>query len=325
MPNAMTPSQSYANGNGTVAGHRPLVQGIYVPTVAFFHPDSEEVDITTVAKHASRLATSGIAGLLTHGSNGEAVHLTHSERSLITSITRKALDEAGASSMPIIVGCGTQSVKETIELCKEAKESGGDYAIVLPPSYYASLLNPQRILDFFTQIADASPIPVIIYNYPAAQGGFDLTSDVILTLSTHPNIVGVKLTCGNTGKLARIAASAKPSFLTTGGSADFILQTMVVGGHGVIAGLANLAPKACVKVMRLFEEGKLKEARELQAIVARGDWVAIKGGFVSVKVALERYYGYGGLPRKPCALPEKKALVAMNDEFAELLELEQTL
>lgn len=320
----MPASHSHTNGNGHASGYRPLVPGIYVPTLAFFHPDSEEVDTSTVAKHASRLATSGIAGLVTHGSNGEAVHLTHSERSLITSCTRKALNEAGASSMPIIVGCGTQSVKETVELCKEAKESGGDYAIVLPPSYYASLLNRQLILDFFTQIADESPLPILIYNYPAAQGGLDLSSDVILTLSTHPNIVGVKLTCGNTGKLARIAASAKPSFLTTGGSADFILQTMVVGGHGVIAGLANLAPKACVKLMKLFEEGKLEEARELQALVARGDWVAIKGGFVSVKVALEKYYGYGGLPRKPCALPEKKAMVAMNDEFAELLEFEKT-
>ncbi|KAF7894319.1 hypothetical protein EAF00_007833 [Botryotinia globosa] len=321
----MTASHSYTNGNGFASGHRALVPGIYVPTVAFFHPESEEVDLSTVAKHASRLATSGIAGLVVHGSNGEAVHLTHSERSLITSTTRKALDKAGASSMPVIVGCGTQSVKETLELCREAKESGGDYAIVLPPSYYASLLNPQQILDFFTQVADASPIPIIIYNYPAAQGGFDLSSDVILTLSAHSNIVGVKLTCGNTGKLARITASAKSSFLTTGGSADFILQTMVVGGDGVIAGLANLAPKACVKVMRLFNEGKLEEARELQAIVARGDWVAIKGGFVSVKVALEKFYGYGGLPRKPCALPEKKALAAINEEFSELLELENTL
>ncbi|KAF7896624.1 uncharacterized protein EAF01_009027 [Botrytis porri] len=321
----MTASQSYTNGNGFASGHRTLVPGVYVPTVAFFHPESEEVDTSSVAKHASRLATSGVAGLVVHGSNGEAVHLAHSERSLITSTTRKALDEAGASSMPVIVGCGTQSVKETVELCREAKESGGDYAIILPPSYYASLLNPQLILDFFTQVADASPIPIIIYNYPAAQGGLDLSSDVILTLSAHSNIVGVKLTCGNTGKLARIATSAKPSFLTAGGSADFILQTMVVGGDGVIAGLANLAPKACVKVMRLFKEGKLEEARELQAIVARGDWVAIKGGFVSVKVALERYYGYGGLPRKPCALPEKKALAAMNEEFSELLELEKTL
>ncbi|ESZ91012.1 dihydrodipicolinate synthetase family protein [Sclerotinia borealis F-4128] len=321
----MTVSQTHANGNGHASEHRPLVPGVYVPTVAFFSTVHEEVDIFTVAKHASRLATSGIAGLVTHGSNGEAVHLTHIERSVITSSTRKALDKAGALSMPIIVGCGTQSVKETVVLCTEAKESGGDYAIVLPPSYYASLLNPQLILDFFTQVADASPIPIIIYNYPAAQGGFDLSSDDILTLSAHHNIVGVKLTCGNTGKLARIVASVKPSFLTLGGSADFTLQTMVVGGHGVIAGLANLAPKACVKIMRLFEEGKLKEARELQAIVARGDWVAIKGGFVSVKVGLEKYYEYGGLPRKPCALPEKKALVAMNEEFAELLELERTL
>lgn len=321
----MAPSQTSINSNNHSSVNRRLVPGIYVPTVAFFHSDTEEVDISTVAKHASRLATSGIAGIVTHGSNGEAVHLTHSERALITSTTRKALDEAGASYMPIIVGCGTQSVKETVELCKEAKESGGDYAIVLPPSYYASLLNPQLILDFFTRIADASPIPIIIYNYPAAQGGLDLSSDVILELSAHSNIAGVKLTCGNTGKLARIAASAMPSFLTTGGSADFILQTMVVGGQGVIAGLANLAPKACVKIMRLFEEGKLEEARELQAVVARGDWVAIKGGFVSVKVALERYYGYGGLPRKPCALPEKKALAAMNEEFAELHELEKNL
>ncbi|QSZ29233.1 hypothetical protein DSL72_003745 [Monilinia vaccinii-corymbosi] len=321
----MSAPQSFTNGDVHVSRHRPLIPGIYVPTVAFFHPESEEVDVATVARHASRLATSGIAGLVTHGSNGEAVHLTHPERSLITSTTRKALDEAGASSMPIIVGCGAQSVKESLALCREAKESGGDYAIVLPPSYYASLLQPQLILDFFTQIADQSPIPLFIYNYPAAQGGLDLSSDVILTLSAHHNIVGVKLTCGNTGKLARIAASAKPPFITTGGSADFILQAMVVGGQGSIAGLANLAPKACVKVMKLFQEGKVNEARELQAIVARGDWVVIKGGFVSVKVALERYYGYGGLPRKPCEFPGKTAVAAMNEELAELIKLEKTL
>ncbi|KAA8570340.1 hypothetical protein EYC84_002640 [Monilinia fructicola] len=297
---AMSPSQSFTSGNIHVNRNRPLVPGIYVPTVAFFHPDSEDVDVSTVAKHASRLATSGIAGLVTHGSNGEAVHLTHSERSLITSTTRRALDESGASSMPIIVGCGLNLSKKPLSSAEKPR-------------------------NFFIQIADQSPIPLLVYNYPAAQGGLDLSSDVILTLSAHHNIVGVKLTCGNTGKLARIAASAKPSFITTGGSADFILQTMVVGGQGTIAGLANLAPKACVKVMKLFQEGRLKEARELQAIVARGDWAAIKGGFVSVKVALEKYYGYGGLPRKPCALPEKKALAAMNEEFAELLELEKTL
>ena len=81
-----------------------------------------------------------------------------------------------------------------------------------------------------------------------------------------------------------------------GGSADFILPTLVVGGHGVIAGLANLAPRTCVRVMQLYEQGKLAEAQKLQAVLARGDWVAIKGGFVAVKCGLDMFCGYGGSP-----------------------------
>jgi 4-hydroxy-2-oxoglutarate aldolase len=320
----MTSSESLPNGHAPPS--RPLVPGVYVPTVAFFDPSTEEVDAATVFKHATHLATSGIAGLVTHGSNGEAVHLTHSERALITSTTRRALDEAGKASMPLIVGCGTQSVKETIELCQEAVSSGGDYALILPPSYYGSLLSRISVLKFFTDVADSSPLPLLIYNYPAAVSGLDLTSDDILKLSQHKNIVGVKLTCGNTGKLARIAASAKPGFLTTGGSADFTLQTCVVGGQGVIAGLANLAPKACVRIMKLFDEGKFAEARKLQAIVARGDWVAIQGGFVGVKAAVGRYCGLrAGGPRRPCVQPGEEELKGMVDSFAELMEVERGL
>jgi 4-hydroxy-2-oxoglutarate aldolase len=144
-------------------------------------------------------------------------------------------------------------------------------------------------------------------------------------LSQHPNIVGVKLTCGNTGKLARVAASAKSDFLTMGGSADFLLQALVVGGHGVIAGLANLAPRACVRIMDLYLQGNMVEARKLQAVVARGDWTAIKGGFVAVKCALEMFYGYGGVPRRPCAAPGKQARAATWQGFSELMELEESL
>ncbi|KAM3088396.1 hypothetical protein ACMFMG_000040 [Clarireedia jacksonii] len=320
----MASSESLPNEHATPS--RPLVPGVYVPTLAFFDPSTEEIDVATVFKHATHLATSGIAGLVTHGSNGEAVHLTHSERAIITSTTRRALDEAGKEFMPLIVGCGTQSVKETVELCQEAASSGGDYALILPPSYYGSLLSKASVLKFFSDVADSSPLPLIIYNYPAAVNGLDLTSDDILKLSQHKNIVGVKLTCGNTGKLARIAASVKPGFLTTGGSADFTLQTCVVGGQGVIAGLANLAPKACVKIIKLFDEGKLSEARELQAVVARGDWVAIQGGFVGVKAAVERYCGLRvGGPRRPCVSPREEELTEMVDGFAELMEVERGL
>ncbi|KAF4834989.1 putative 4-hydroxy-2-oxoglutarate aldolase [Colletotrichum tropicale] len=329
----MSPS---ANGNSTHNGNgnasRPaLTPGLYVPTVAFFRGD-DSVDVETTTTHAIRLAKAGVAGLVTHGSNGEAVHLDHAERQLINQTTRAALDSAGKSDLPLMVGCGAQSTRETIQLCQEAGASGGDYALVLPPAYYGGLLSTEHILQHFREVADASPIPILIYNYPGACSGLDLNSDTIITLSQHPNIVGVKLTCGNTGKLARIAAATVPKkgdtgnpFRTFGGSFDFTLQTLVVGGHGIIGGTGNIAPLACVKLMKLWDEGKLAEARELQAVVARGDWTAIQGGFVSVKAALQEYYNYGGLPRKPCALLEGERLTKQLDGFSELVGVEKKL
>ncbi|KJZ77484.1 Putative 4-hydroxy-2-oxoglutarate aldolase [Hirsutella minnesotensis 3608] len=316
--------------NGTTASsgnlsQTPLEPGVYVPTVAFFTAQ-DFVDLEATASHAKRLAEAGVAGLVTHGSNGEAVHLDGDERRAITRVTRSALDAAGKSHLPLIVGCGAQSTRQTIALCRDAAESGGSHALILPPSYYGSLLTTELIIEHFQTVADSSPIPILIYNFPAPCGGLDLSSDSILRLAKHPNIVGVKLTCGNTGKLARIVAGTKGAgFRAFGGSADFTIQALSVGGNGVIAGLANIAPRACNEVMRLWKTGRSEEAVELQGIVARGDWAAIKGGFVSVKAALERHHGYGGQPRKPCTLLQGKELEAQMGEFAELVELERRI
>jgi len=307
------------------ASKYPLTPGFYVPTVAFFTPE-DTVDEKTTSEHALRLAKAGVTGLVTHGSNGEAVHLDHEERSLITRLTRKALDDAGFTNMPVIVGCGAQSTRETIQLAKEAAEAGGSHVLILPPAYYGSLLTTDLIKAHFLAVADASPIPVVIYNFPAACSGLDLTSDVILDLAKHPNIQGVKLTCGNTGKLARVVAGTTDTeFRTFGGSADFTVQTLAVGGHGIIGGLGNVAPVACLEVFKLWEAGKQDAARELQRVVARGDWTAIQGGFVSVKVALQKYFGYGGAPRKPCAILEGAKLAEQEQGFAELVEAEKQL
>ncbi|KAL9579345.1 MAG: hypothetical protein Q9203_006738 [Teloschistes exilis] len=312
---------------------RSLRPGIYVPTVTFFHPVTEDLDLPTISQHAVRLAKAGIAGLTTQGSNGEAVHLTHQERKLVTKATRNALDGAGFHAMPIIVGCGSQSTRETIELCREAMTSGGDYALVLPPSYYKGMYKADSLMEFFEEVAEASPIPILIYNYPGAVSGIDMDSDVIVKLAKHPNIVGCKLTCGNTGKLGRIASSvdavtpshAGSGFMCMGGSADFTLQTLVVGGSGIICGLGNIAPQACVKVIELYAEGKMEAAKKLQAVVARGDWAAISGGIVGTKSALESYYGYGGFARKPLPRPSKADAIKYASGFKELVELEKSL
>ncbi|KAI1435239.1 hypothetical protein GGR50DRAFT_342308 [Xylaria sp. CBS 124048] len=303
----------------------PLTPGFYVPTVAFFTPQ-DTVDEPTTSDHVVRLAKAGITGIVTHGSNGEAVHLDHQERILITRLTRDALDNAGYSHIPVIVGCGAQSTRETIQLCKEAAGAGGSHVLVLPPAYYGSLLTTDLIKAHFLAVADASPIPVLIYNFPAACGGLDLSSDVIISLAQHPNIHGVKLTCGNTGKLARVVAGTKDTkFRTFGGSADFTVQTLAVGGHGIIGGLGNVAPTACLEVFKLWENGHQEGARSLQEIVARGDWTAIQGGFISVKVALQKYFGYGGEPRKPCAAPVGAKLMEQEKGFLELIETEKKL
>ncbi|KAK4453980.1 hypothetical protein QBC34DRAFT_174766 [Podospora aff. communis PSN243] len=316
---------------------RPLVPGVYVPTMCFFEDGTEDVDTATIALHAVRLARAGVTGLATQGSNGEAVHLTHAERQLVTSTTRKALNESGFSHMPIIVGCGSQSTRETIQLCREAWEAGGDYALVLPPSYYASLFAPasETIIQFFNKVADASPIPIIIYNFPGAVGGLDLSSDIIIQLAEHPNIVGVKLTCGNTGKLNRVAAatrkasknrdSSNPDFLVLAGSADFSIQALVAGGHGILAGLANIAPKACIKTIELYKQGKVAEAQAMQDIVAEGDWTAIQGGVVGTKSGLLSWMGYGGVCRSPLPRPSSEQARKWKEGFRELFMLEKSL
>jgi 4-hydroxy-2-oxoglutarate aldolase len=319
--------------SGDVDLRRSLVPGIYVPTIAFFDPATDNVDVETTAKHAVRLAKAGVAGITTQGSNGEAVHLSHKERNLVTSTTRKALDDAGFGYMPLIVGCGAQSTREAIELCEEAAAAGGDYALVLPPAYYQGLFSKDTVASFFRDVATASPIPILIYNYPGAVSGMDLNSDVIIDLAQHPNIVGCKLTCGNTGKLNRVAAATRAAtvsdpgsgFMCMGGSVDFTLQTLIGGGSGIIGGMANIAPKACVSLVELFEAGKYTEARRLQAIIARGDWAAIQGGIIGTKAGMMAHFGYGGYARKPLPRPNKEETNKWREAFEELVRVERSL
>ena len=326
---------------------RPLRPGIYAPTPCFFDRD-EEIDTGIITRHAVRLAEAGLAGLTVQGSNGEAVHLDSSERDLVTRTTRAALDEANFSTLPLIAGCGAQSTRETIRLCKAAATAGADYALVLPPSYFAASYNQASLRTHFVDVANASPIPVLIYNYPAAAGGLDLNSDFLIDLAEHPNIVGAKLTCGNVGKLARLAAATSPTttrftsansekplvvtsaqqplpYVVLAGSADFLLPALTCGGAGALAGLANLVPKTCVALQRATTAGRMDEAQRLQAVLARADWACIKGGVVGVKAALQSWYGYGGYARSPLPKATKEMTRSMQEGLEEAMALEDEL
>ncbi|KAK0720431.1 hypothetical protein B0H67DRAFT_599923 [Lasiosphaeris hirsuta] len=327
----MTVTNGATNGRRTA--RRQLPCGIYAPTMTFFDPETEDLDIPTIKKHAERLVRDGLAGLVTMGSNGEAIHCTREEKLAVTQATREALDAAGFTETPIIVGATEGSVRGTVELCKLAERAGGDYVLLLPPSYFRGLMDEQAVHDYFTGVADASPLPLILYNYPGAVAGIDMDSDLLIKLAAHPNIVGTKFTCGNTGKLTRVALAtdAKTPFsegsgyMAFGGVCDFTVQTLVSGGSGIIAGGANVMPKVCVKVWNLWAEGKRDEAIALQRILSKGDWVLTKAAIAGTKQAIQSYFGYGGYPRQPLKRLDKVRVAVIEDGVREVMEVEKSL
>ncbi|OQN97544.1 hypothetical protein B0A48_16698 [Cryoendolithus antarcticus] len=313
----------------------PLRHGIYAPTMTFFDLQTEDLDLPTISRHAVRLAEAGLAGLVTLGSNGEAVHLSSAEKTTVTQTTRKALDEAGFSSVPVIAGCSENSVRRTVETCQEQAEAGAEYALILPPSYYKAQSSEALIFEYFTEVAEKSPLPVILYNYPGAVAGVDMDSDFMIRLveATKGKICGAKLTCGQTGKLTRVAtatnavtATSKGSgWMAYGGIADFTVQTAASGGSGIIAGGANVLPKLCVKVWNLWSEGKYEEAIKLQKVLSKADWVLTKSAIAGTKAAIEGAYGYGGVPRRPLQSLNEEAKAKIMQGIAEGLKLEREL
>jgi L-threo-3-deoxy-hexylosonate aldolase len=320
--------------NGYAPPRRPLQPGIYSPTMTFFDPTTEDLDIPTIKRHAVRLAKSGLKGLVTMGSNGEAVHLSRAEKRQVTMATRAALDDAGFNNIPVIVGASEQSIRGTIDLCKEAAEAGGEYVLLVPPSYYRAAVGSDDVLyQYFTGVADGSPLPLILYNYPGAVAGIDMDSDLIIKIGQHPNIVGTKFTCGNTGKLTRVALamtavtpkSQGSGYMAFGGMADFTAQTLVSGGSGIIAGGANVMPKAVVRVWDLWSEGKWAEAMELQKIVSKCDWVLTKAAIPGTKSAIESYFGYGGYPRRPLQRLGDAKVKEIKEGIKEAMKVEMSL
>lgn len=328
----------------------PLRPGVYAPTMTFFNPDTEDLDVPAIRRHAVRLAKAGLVGLITMGSNGEAVHLTRAERATVTRETRSALDEAGFTNVPVIAGASENSIRGTIELCKEVAQAGGEYALIVPPSYYrAAVGNDETIYEYFTSVADGSPIPLILYNYPGAVAGIDMDSDLIIRISQHPNIVGTKFTCANTGKLTRVAAAlgaitpasplapaqraaptvakpdAKHPYVAFGGIADFSLQTLISGGSAILAGGANVVPRLCVRIFTLWSEGRLAEAMEAQQQLSAADWVLTKAAIPGTKSAIQSYYGYGGYPRRPLARLSEAQAKEVADKIKGALDVELSL
>jgi len=303
----------------------PPPPGIYVPAVLFFD-ENEDLDIPGIQAHVLRLAKGGVAGILVQGSNGEAQHLSHDERKEAIRITRQTLDENGFEQVVVIAGTGGQSTRETKKLCKDAAEAGAAFCLVLTPGVWPPQMTPEKILRFHLEVADASPIPTMVYNFPVVTAGIDLNSDIIGELAQHPNIVGTKLSCGNIGKLQRLTSTVAASkFATFPGVSEVFLQSLISGSAGLIGALPNVAPKAHVEVYRLYKAGKIEEAAKIQALLGHADWQLGKLGSIGgIKAVVTKHFGYGNtLVRGPLSAAQVEG--ANVEKLEELIAFEKSL
>lgn len=236
-----------------------------------------------------------LKGYLMLGSNGEMVMLSQKERLEVLEAARAVIP----GDKIMLAGTGCQSTRETIELTKEAARIGADSALVLNPFYYKKLMTRRVLEGHYFSVADASPIPVVIYNMPA-NTGVDLNPEIILSLSGHENIIGLKDSGGNLVKKGTVMDLVKSEFQVMAGSAGFLLPALSAGAAGGILALANIAPQLCIDLYKAFCSGEKETSGDLQSkIMELNTAVTRQWGVPALKEAMDFIGLYGGPARKP--------------------------
>ena len=218
-----------------------------------------------------------------------------------------------------------------LEYINDAYEAGANYVLVLPCAYFGKQTTPEVVKAFFTQVAGASPLPIVVYNFPAVCNGLDLDSEIIAEIAQHPKVVGVKLTCGSVAKIARLSATFPVSrFAVFGGQSDFLVGGLAAGSAGCIAAFGNIFPRLIVRIYDLWTSGNQEEAKKLQSIAALAE-SPTKAGIANTKYAAAEFSApKAGIknavellkPRKPYFEPTEAAKAKIRSAMLEASEVE---
>jgi len=285
------------------------IKGIFPALVTPFNSD-ESVALAAVKANIQRYNHTGLAGYVVLGSTGEAVMLSRDEADAILS----AVKEVAAPEKLLIAGTGAESTADTIARTKRAAALGYPVALVKTPYYYKPAYKPAVFARHYRSVADASPIPVLLYSVPVFTGVALESADVI-ALSDHPNIVGIKDSSGDVRRVAETVAGTPAEFQTLVGAASTVLSCLAIGARGAILALACALPERCVALYKAFRQVQAETARELQLGLVKASQVIVSEmGIAGVKYAMDLREYRGGQPRLPL-LPlqeeQKKRLSAV--------------
>jgi 4-hydroxy-2-oxoglutarate aldolase len=273
-----------------------------------------EVDGAAIRRNVARWMKTGIGGIVALGSNGEAPLLDEDESDRVIGETRQALSDGRL----LIAGTGRESTRATIAATVRAARLGADAALVRTPSYYKGRMTGDAFVRHYTAVAEGSPVPVLLYNYPAVTG-VNLAPDTVARLAEHPNIAGIKETGSDMAQFSAYVDLVPSGFGVIAGSAPTFYTALCAGARGGILAVACVVPDICVSLLAHVRAGRYAEARVLQKrLTPLARLVTTGHGVPGLKAAMELAGFTGGDPRPPLAPPPPEAVAEIRSHLDRL-------
>jgi 4-hydroxy-2-oxoglutarate aldolase len=290
------------------------LRGVLLPFTTPFGAGGE-VDAAALRENIARWNGTGVAGYVALGSTGERAHLDERERMEVVEAARACVPR----ELAFVVGVGEQGTRGTVAEARRVAAAGAEGLLVLTPHFYRAAMSQEALAEHFAAVADASPVPLILYNIPQ-NTGVAVAPETVARLSGHANIVGIKDSSGdlvNLSETLRLAGGCREEFAILVGHAGVFYASLCAGACGAILAAGCAAPRLCVRILEAFRAGDHALALELQgrlAPLARA--VTTRYGIGGLKAALDLAGYRGGAVRAPLRAPGDEA----RREIARLLE-----
>jgi 4-hydroxy-2-oxoglutarate aldolase len=282
------------------------LHGIFAPITTPFAMGGESLALDRVKQNLAIYNKTRLAGYAVCGSTGEAILLTWEETERLFA----AVAENNPAGKLLIAGTGVESTSETIVRTKCAAQLGYNAALVRTPHYYKPAMRHAALLEYFKRVADASPIPVLVYSIPQFTG-VEVPGELVAKLAEHPNICGIKESWGKLSVVKEIIAAAPKHFQTLVGAAAIVDASLQLGATGAILGVADIAPDWCAMLFDAARAGESAKAEEIQRKLTPVSQKCVSElGVAGVKFALDllgqgagHYAGFYGGPTRSPLLP----------------------
>jgi dihydrodipicolinate synthase/N-acetylneuraminate lyase len=272
------------------------LQGLLVPVPTPFDPATGDPAPVPLKQHAEACLTAGVDGIVAAGSTGEAAMLTEREFAQVLEWLRDVIPTGGT----LVAGAGRESTRATIAACRAAADFGADAVLVRAPSYFGSSLSPAALERHFLEVAEVSPVPVLVYNIPKYVH-FALSDTLLAALTTHPNVVGAKDSSGDLKNFTAYRAAA-PQWAHFMGSGSHFSAALELGAVGGILAIANVVPDLALEVMRRWRAGDPHGAAAAQErLTPLNKLIVGELGVPGVKAAMDLVGRPGGMVRPPLA------------------------